>query len=231
RPAASREWPPPVRAVETEGDNLERLQAFGSLLDQLAERDLQDFSAALCEAPLRDELRTVMAQLGAARLMRLLHWLAEIDLPGCAVITQAGVNGLNARIQADDSNINAPQSVTSLTCLDNFFNGVGLNLVTNLLNPANQLQAVEGKICNLVQQSWNSLLGKVQCGLTITGFNLGFGGLGGGLSCPKLSFGGGGPPIATIGIGTGSTGSGLYINGTGTAPTGYSLPNVPQGTF
>ena len=31
---------------------------------------------------------------------------------GCAAITQASVNGLNARIQADDSNINAPQSVT-----------------------------------------------------------------------------------------------------------------------
>ena len=61
--------------------------------------------------------------------------------------------------------------------------------------------------------------------------NLGFGGLGGGLSCPKLSFGGGGPPIGTIGIGTGPGGSGLYINGTGTAPTGYSLPNLPQGTF
>jgi len=130
---------------------------------------------------------------------------------GCAAITQAGVNGLNARIQADDSNISAPQSVTSLTCLDNFFNGVGLNLVTNLLSPANLLQAVEGKICNLVQQTWNSLLGKVQCGLTVSSFNLGFGGIGGGLSCPKLSFGGGGPPIATISIGTGSTGSGLYI--------------------
>jgi hypothetical protein len=150
---------------------------------------------------------------------------------GCAAITQASVNGLNARIQAADNNINAPQSVTSLTCLDNFFNGVGLNLVTNLLNPANLLQAVEGKICNLVQQTWNSLLGKVQCGLTISGFNLGFGGIGGGLSCPKPSFGGGGPPIATIGIGVGPTGSGLYINGTGTAPTGYSLPNGPQGTF
>src|SRR5260370_32328729 len=97
---------------------------------------------------------------------------------GCAAIAQAGVNGLNARIQADDSNINAPQSVTSLTCLDNFFNGVGLNLVTNLLNPANLLQAVEVNSCNLMQQTWNSLLGKVQCGLTITGFNLCFGGPG-----------------------------------------------------
>jgi hypothetical protein len=150
---------------------------------------------------------------------------------GCTAITQAAVNGMNARIQADDGNIKAPQSVTSLTCLDNFFNGVGLNLITNLLDPANLLQAVEGKICNLVQQSWNSLLGQVQCGLTVSGFNLGFAGLGGGLSCPRLSFGGGGPPIATVGLGVGSAGNGLYINGAGTAPTGYSLPNVPQGSF
>jgi hypothetical protein len=150
---------------------------------------------------------------------------------GCAAITQAAVNGMNARIQADDSNINPPQSVTSLTCLNNFFNGVGLNLITNLLNPANLLQAVEGQICNLVQQTWTSLLGKAQCGLTITGFNLGFGGLGGGLSCPQLSFGGGGPAIGTIGLGAGGAGSGLYINGTGTAPADYTLPTTPQGSF
>ena len=93
RPAASREWPPPVRAVETEGDNPERLQSFGSLLDQLAERDVQDFSGALREAPLRDDLRSVMAQFGAARLMRLLHWLAEIDLPGCDAVISALVGG------------------------------------------------------------------------------------------------------------------------------------------
>jgi hypothetical protein len=96
RPAASRQWPPPVRAVETEPDNSERLQGFGSLLDQLTERDLQDFSAALREAPLRDDLRAVMAQLGAARLMRLLHWLAEIDFPGCDAVISALVGGDDA---------------------------------------------------------------------------------------------------------------------------------------
>ena len=31
--AASNEWPPLVRAIETETDNPERLQALGSLLD------------------------------------------------------------------------------------------------------------------------------------------------------------------------------------------------------
>src|SRR5207253_5144759 len=91
--ATPREWPPPVRAVETESDNPERLQVLGSLLEQLAERDLRDFSTALREAPLRDDLRAVMVQLGAARLMRLLHWLAEIDLPGCDAVISALAGG------------------------------------------------------------------------------------------------------------------------------------------
>src|SRR5581483_11267318 len=142
-------------------------------------------------------------------------------------ITQAAVNGQNARISADDTNIHAPQSVTSLSCLDNFFNGVGLNLVTNQLDPTTLLQAVEGQICGAVQQMWSSALGSAQCGLTISGFNLGFGGIGGGLSCPSLSFGGGGPPIASIGLGSGGSGSGIYIPGNGIAPSGYSAQGVP----
>ena len=147
---------------------------------------------------------------------------------GCTAVTQAAINGQTARIQADDSNINPPRSVTTLTCLNSFFNGTGLNLVTSLLNPNTLLQAVEGQICGLVQQTWSSLLGSSQCGLTLTGFNLGFGGLGGGLSCPSLSFGGGGPPIGSLGIGTGG---GLYIPGHGMPPSGYTASGVPQGTF
>jgi hypothetical protein len=100
RPAASREWPPAVRAMETEADNPERLKAFGSLLDQLAKGELQDFSAALREAPLRDDLRAILAQLGAARLMRLLHWFAEIDLPGCDAVISTLVGGDDANGRA-----------------------------------------------------------------------------------------------------------------------------------
>jgi hypothetical protein len=81
--AAASEWPPPIRAVETQADNPGRLQALGSIFDEIAPEELRDFSTALREGPLRDDLRAVMAQLGAARLMRLLHWLAEIDLPDC----------------------------------------------------------------------------------------------------------------------------------------------------
>jgi len=150
---------------------------------------------------------------------------------GCTAITQAAANGITARVGADDQSINPPMSVTSMTCLNNFFNGIGLNVVTNLLNPQNLLNAVAMQICNLVKQEWNSLIGSAQCGLTLTGFNFGFGGLGGGLSCPKLSFGGGGPPIGSIGLGVGS-GSGLYIRGQGMAPSGYTSPtNLHLGLF
>ena len=150
---------------------------------------------------------------------------------GCGLINQSAANGLTARVGADDQNINQPLSVTSMTCLGNFFNGTGLNVVTNLLNPATLLNAVEMQICNLVKSEWTSLIGGAQCGLTLTGFNFGFGGLGGGLSCPKLAFGGGGPPVGSINMGLGS-GNGLYIKGQGVAPSGYTPPaNLQPGTF
>ena len=53
----------------------------------------------------------------------------------CATIVQAAANGVSARISADDASINPPQSVTKLSCLQNFFNGVGLNVI-NKLNSA-----------------------------------------------------------------------------------------------
>jgi hypothetical protein len=152
---------------------------------------------------------------------------------GCATLAQAAANGMTARMAADGQTISQPTSVTQLSCLNNFFSGIGLNLVTNLLNPGTLLQSVEGELCNAVTSTWNSWLGHVQCGLTITGFNFGFGGLGGGLSCPSLSFGGAGPPIANIGLGAGTagSGSGLYINGNGLAPPGYPLPQTPAGSY
>ena len=153
---------------------------------------------------------------------------------GCTALVQAAANGTNARVGADDTRINQPQSVVNLSCLDNFFNGVGLNLVTNLLNPTTLLQQVQGRICSMVQNAWTSALGQVQCGITLTGFNIGFmGGFGGGLSCPRLSFGGGGPPIGSIGLGVGNGGSGggIYIGGNGLVPTGYTNNGIRPGTF
>ncbi len=145
---------------------------------------------------------------------------------GCTAMAQAAAAGLAARVNADDQTIKAPQSVTQLTCLSNFFNGVGLNVLTNLLDPASLLKSVEGQICSEVNSAWQSALGSAQCGLTVTGFNIGFGGLGGGTFCPKLTFGGGGSQIGSIGTGTNSSGA-FYVNGHAEGPTGYPLPSGP----
>lgn len=148
--------------------------------------------------------------------------------PSCSVITQAAADAVANRIMADDNSIRQPMSVKNLTCLDNFFNGFGLNLLSNLLDPATLLSNVEGQICSMVRSTLSSLTGSTQCGLTISGFNLGFGsGLGGGSFCPKLSFGGGGPTWGTFGVGGALNGGGGFtVNGAAVAPTGYPvLPN------
>src|ERR1700690_2296920 len=122
----------------------------------------------------------------------------------CTTIPQSAANAAASRINADDTDIPKPQSVKNFTCLDKFFNGTGLNVVANLLNPTTLLNSIESQICNKLTQVWSQTIGKAQCGITLTGFQMGFLGgstLGGGLSCPKISIGGGGPPPIVIGGG------------------------------
>jgi hypothetical protein len=148
----------------------------------------------------------------------------------CSTLYQQAADAAAARVAADDKDIAAPQTIKSLTCLDNILKGVGLNVVINLLDPTNLFNAIQGQICNAITSAWQKALGSKQCGITLSGFSLGSfnfgGGLGGGLSCPKLSFGGGGPPMGYIGVGGGGGSGSLYVNGAGRAPTGYTLPNT-----
>lgn len=148
----------------------------------------------------------------------------------CGTLYQQAASAAAARIAADDKDIAPPQAVKSLTCLDNILKGVGLNVVVNLLDPTTLFNSIEGQLCNAVTNAWKKTLGSAQCGITLSGFNLGafnFGGnLGGGLSCPKLSFGSEGPPVGSIGIGGAGGNGSLYVNGSGRAPTGYTLPNT-----
>lgn len=172
--------------------------------------------------------RVTQSTIYAATLAALLlgsPMLAHADdTSGCTTLAQAAAAGMAARVSADDQTIKPPQSVTTLSCLDGFFNGVGLNVITNLLDPRALLASIEGKICSAVQSTWQNFIGGAQCGLTVTGFNVGFGGLGGGLLCPKLSFGGGGSNIGSIGGGLSAGQSGQFLSGTGVPPTGYTLP-------
>jgi len=146
----------------------------------------------------------------------------------CTTITQSAANAAASRINADDTDIPKPQSVKNFTCLDKFFNGTGLNVVANLLNPTTLLNAVESQICNKLTQVWSQTIGKAQCGITLTGFKMGFlggGTLGGGLSCPKISIGGGGPTLMSIGVGPTNSGK-LTVTGNAVAPTGYSITSL-----
>ena len=76
-------WPPALRPVETEAGVPASLEALGLTLGELEAGGLPNLSGVLRSAPLRGEMQAVMAQLGAARTLRLLHWMAEVDLPDC----------------------------------------------------------------------------------------------------------------------------------------------------
>jgi hypothetical protein len=146
----------------------------------------------------------------------------------CTTLIQSAANAASSRVNADDTDIPKPQSVKNFTCLDKFFNGTGLNVVVNLLNPTTLLNAVESEICSKLTQVWSQTIGKAQCGITLTGFKMGFlggGALGGGLSCPKISIGGGGPTIMSIGVGSTNSGK-ISITGNAVAPTGYSITSL-----
>ena len=71
--AAVPAWPPAIRAIETEEDVPARLVVLGSALDAAARGDLHPVATSLREAPLRDDTAALLAQFGAARVLRLLH--------------------------------------------------------------------------------------------------------------------------------------------------------------
>jgi hypothetical protein len=109
-PGTASEWPPAIRACETVADMPQRLAVLGTALDRAAVHDLPALGSALRTSPLRHDLNTVMTQLGAARVLRLMHWLQEINLPECHVV-------VNALLRSDDGALLASvrASVTAAT--------------------------------------------------------------------------------------------------------------------
>lgn len=85
--------PPATRPIESLAGLPEQLAALGAALDRLAGSDPLALRDALCHSPLRDDVRAVLAQLGAARTLRLLHWMAEADLPDCHAVIAALMEG------------------------------------------------------------------------------------------------------------------------------------------
>ena len=152
----------------------------------------------------------------------------------CATLTQAAADAVNGRIKANNAYEKQPESVSGLSCLDKFFNGTGLNLLTNIANPAALINEVvgqvEGEICSAAQSEWNNTVGAAQqCGLSLNGVNVGLGLSGGnGLMCPSLNFGGNGPQLAAGSLGNGDSNG--YVRGEPRLPTGYTSTSL-DGVF
>ena len=87
--AAGVEWPPAIRPIEADGGVQTQLEGLGKALDLIEEADLQALARALQANPLRDDFTEVLAQLGAARMLRLMHWLAETGMPDVHTVIDA----------------------------------------------------------------------------------------------------------------------------------------------
>ena len=74
-------WPPPQRPVETSSRTETLLAELGQLLDQEAAHSPDRLSAQLSAADTVESLQQTIAQLGAARTMRIMHWFREAGIP------------------------------------------------------------------------------------------------------------------------------------------------------
>jgi hypothetical protein len=93
-------WPPAIRAIEATSEARGLLEEFGRLLDDLEGADAGFLSRALRRHPLREDVRAVLAQIGAARALSVLHWLAERQIPDSHLIAGALTAGDTAEARA-----------------------------------------------------------------------------------------------------------------------------------
>ena len=123
---ASAAWPPPIRAIEDQGDAPGLWVELGECLDQIAAAGPGALTQALGTASVSAGLRLVLAQAGAARVFRFIHWVgqnAQADsYTLLAAVTEGGspeATALRATItgfgrRATLSRIFAPERVEAL---------------------------------------------------------------------------------------------------------------------
>ena len=94
------DWPPPIRAIEARDGHPQLLADLGAVLDAAANQDAGAVAAFFVQDPGPQELRPILAQLGAARLLRILHWALEHELPDSHLITPRLLAGDDAETRA-----------------------------------------------------------------------------------------------------------------------------------
>ena len=86
-------WPPAFRPMETSSQTEALLAELGQRLDQVAAREPAGFCALLSQEDVIGDLQLAIAQLGAARTMRIMHWLREGGIPEGIAIGNAIMTG------------------------------------------------------------------------------------------------------------------------------------------
>jgi len=92
-PDATTDWPPPIRPVEATACAEALLAELGDLLEREGKSNTASLAAKLQHPELAPNLQDLFAQLGAARPLRILHWLNERDIPNSYAIIAAVVSG------------------------------------------------------------------------------------------------------------------------------------------
>lgn len=98
-------WDGPVTLAEAQPEVEAALVAFGEALDRALAQDPARLEAELLASPGRDDLRTVMAQLGSPRTLRIIGWIMQAGLPRSdavlAAILTPDPSGAGQYLQAD----------------------------------------------------------------------------------------------------------------------------------
>ena len=103
-----------IRALEDAPDNRAALVALGDALDHHAATGAGLAGLLQSGEPLQD-LQAVMTQLGPARLLRLLHWIAQEDKPDRSEILRMLLGGTDATATSLRATVHALHRMTLLS--------------------------------------------------------------------------------------------------------------------
>jgi hypothetical protein len=105
-PTRSNTWPPAIRPAEREPAIEPLLDTLGTILSEFENSDSAAIPEGLIDDTVLEELQTVVAQFGAARLLRLVDWLSSV-VPDQSRLVARLANGKSGHAQAIRSSLRA----------------------------------------------------------------------------------------------------------------------------
>jgi hypothetical protein len=100
-------WPPALRALETESDAPGLFEDLGRVLEQFEPDEMEALVKMLLLPSVVADLRAALAQAGAGRVFRILHWLGERDVAEPHSVVAALTEGSTQEARALRATISA----------------------------------------------------------------------------------------------------------------------------